>query len=242
MELSVIIPTYKETSRLNRTLAEILPYLKSRFKTFEIIVVDDPSAAGRYTRIEDRFYHGDRLRLLKQPKRLGKGAAVRRGCLEAAGDIVLFMDADHSTPIVELDKFLPYFKAECMVSGVRTYQDDESRWRRIIGLAAQLFLHLVLFSRAVVDSQCGFKAFSRGMVQKIFPLLRVNGGMVDAEIFFLVHKFDLTAFFEPVHWKNKPGTKISVLKCMINDPIEIFGILLRDLFGNYVLRKRPSPQ
>jgi dolichyl-phosphate beta-glucosyltransferase len=133
---------------------------------------------------------------------------------------------------------MPYFKSECLVSGVRTYQDDESRWRRIVGLCAQLFLHLVLFSRAVVDSQCGFKAFSRSMVKKIFPLLRVNGGMVDAEIFYLIHKFNLDAYFEPVHWKNKPGTRISVLKCMINDPIEVFGVLLRNFLGKYKLQKR----
>jgi len=88
-----------------------------------------------------------------------------------------------------------------------------------------------------VDSQCGFKAFRRSIVQKVFPLLRVKGGMIDAEIFYLMQKFNYPVYFKPVTWANKPGSKINILRCLINDPIDIFKVLLFDFMGAY---KRPE--
>jgi dolichyl-phosphate beta-glucosyltransferase len=235
MEISIVIPTYRETLRLQVTLLEILPYLEKKFSSFELIIVDDPDKDGNYTKLQAPFDQDPRITFYRQSQRLGKGAAVKRGCLLGQGEVILFMDADHSTPIIELERFMPHFNShnDCLVSGVRTYQEDESKWRRVLGLFTQLFLHIVVFKKAVVDSQCGFKAFSRSLVQKIFPLLRVKGGMIDAEIFFLMHKFNYPAFFEPVHWANKPDSKINILVCMINDPIEVIRIRINNFFGVY---------
>jgi len=144
MDISVIIPTYKETDRLNRTLKEISPYLENKFRSYEVIIVDDPDEQGNYTKLQPPYDKDQKIKFLRQHSRLGKGAAVRRGCLDGKGEIILFMDADHSTPIEELDQFLPQLndRVPCMVSGARTYQDDESKWRRVIGLAAMLiFAH-----------------------------------------------------------------------------------------------------
>ena len=55
-----------------------------------------------------------------------------------------------------------------MVVGVRTYQEDESRWRRVVGLSLQLLAHLIVFRKAVIDSQCGFKLFTRDAAARLF--------------------------------------------------------------------------
>jgi dolichyl-phosphate beta-glucosyltransferase len=238
--LSVVIPTYMESARLPRTFEEILPYLHSRFPSFEVIVVDDNSSDGtgdivrRYAQV-----HGN-IHLLTQPGRLGKGAAVRRGCMAARGQYILFMDADHSTPIQELDQFLPAISSStaAAVAGVRTYQEGESRARRIIGLLGQVLAHLIVFKKAVVDSQCGFKLFTAEAVTRVFPFARVNGGMLDVELFYLMHKFGVPCRFVPVSWKNKPGSRISILVCMIRDPLDMLRIRVRDLVGVY---KQPLP-
>lgn len=237
--LSVVIPTYKEAARLPQTLDEILPYLTSKFPEHEILVVDDnsPDATGQI--VEEYRSRYPQVRLITQFDKRGKGSAVRRGCLEARGNYVLFMDADHSTPITELDEFLPAIQAPgCgAVAGVRTYQEDESRARRIIGLLGQLLAHLLVFRKAVVDSQCGFKLFTRETVQRIFPLSRVDGGMVDVELFYLMHKFAVRCRFVPVIWANKPGSRINVLACIVRDPLDMLRIRIRDMLGLY---DRPS--
>lgn len=242
--LSIIIPTYKEATRLPRTLGEILPYLSENFPAYEILVVDDnsPDRTGEIVRDHAKRFPG--IRLITQPGKIGKGAAVRRGCLEAQGKYVLFMDADHSTPISELDEFFPVISSSgCgAIAGVRTYQEDESRGRRIIGLLGQLLAHLLVFRKAVVDSQCGFKLFTRDTVQQIFPLARVNGGMLDVELFYLMHKFGVNCRFIPVSWANKPGSRINILACILRDPFDMLRIRFRDFTGIYSRAIAPGAQ
>src|SRR3989442_12238610 len=121
--LSVVIPTFNESHRLPRTLDEIKPYLDANFPHHEVIVVDDGSADGTAELVEERAAHDwPSLKVLRQPRNLGKGAAVRRGCLTASGDFVLFMDADHAVPIYEIDRFIREIDRNgcSVVVGVRT--------------------------------------------------------------------------------------------------------------------------
>ena len=236
--LSVVIPTYNESHRLPQTLDEILPYLKARFPSSEVIVVDDNSPDGTAALMQQRAELDPILRVIVQPRRLGKGAAVRRGCMAAVGDVILFMDADHATPIHEFEGMLSLLQNRAVVVAVRTYQEDVSRRRRIIGIVGQLLAHLIVFKNAVVDSQCGFKLFSREAAARLFPFCRVNGGMLDVELFFLMQGMGIPYSYCPVHWKNKAGSRINVFRCMLFDPIDMLKIRLRGALGVYT---RPVP-
>jgi dolichyl-phosphate beta-glucosyltransferase len=234
--LSVVIPAYNESHRLPRTLNEIKDYLDRSFPHHEVIVVDDGSSDGTADLVDQRSLHDwPMLRVLRQPRNLGKGAAVRRGCLEASGDLVLFMDADHAVPIAEVERFIVDIQSNgCgIVAGVRTYQEQESKWRRIVGLSLQILAHLIVFRKAVVDSQCGFKLFRRDVAQKIFSLCRVNGGMIDVELFHLMHLNDMRCYFESVHWANKEGSRINFVRCMLLDPVDMLKIRAREYAGIY---------
>jgi len=235
IELSVILPTYNEMHRLPQTMREVLPYLEREHPNYELIVVDDNSPDGTAAWVKREFASNPRVKVLIQSGRIGKGAAVRRGCLAAQGELVLFMDADHATPISELDTIVPMFQQPEVkaVVGVRTYQENESKWRRILGLLAQLLAHLIVFQKAVVDSQCGFKICRRSIVQQIFPLLRVDGGMVDVELFFLLHKHNIPCRYQPVRWDNKDFSRINMLRCVVFDPLDMVKIRLRDMLGKY---------
>jgi dolichyl-phosphate beta-glucosyltransferase len=238
--LSVVIPTYNEAKRLPPTIDEIVPFLETHFTWFEIVVVDDNSPDGTIPYSQARAAADSRIRLLVQPRRLGKGAAVRRGCMEAKGELVLFMDADHATPIEEVLSFVQLAAAHNadVVAGVRTYQEGESKWRRILGMVAQIMSHLLVFEKPVFDSQCGFKLFTSSSVQKIMPLCRVDGGMIDVEIFSIIHRLGLICTYQPIRWFNKPGSRINILKCIIQDSLELVKIRLRRTAGIY---SRPIP-
>jgi dolichyl-phosphate beta-glucosyltransferase len=233
--LSVVIPTYKEARRLPATLRDVVSYLERRCEAFEVLVVDDNSPDGTGDIVRAYTARLPQVRLIVQPGRLGKGAALRRGCLAAAGENVLFMDADHATPIQEVEDFLPHLKGgkDGAVVGVRTYQEGESRARRIVGLLCQLLAHLIVFRKAVVDSQCGFKLFSRAAAQRLFSHARVNGGMIDVELFALMHRFDIPCRYVPVSWHNQDGSRVSFVVSAFRDPLDMLKIRLRDLLGIY---------
>ncbi|MDR3254846.1 MAG: glycosyltransferase [Synergistaceae bacterium] len=236
--LSVIIPTYKEAGRLPRTLNEILPYLRQNFDKFEILIVDDP--ANDNTADVTEALGISELKVIRQPFRMGKGAAVRRGLLAGQGDFLLFMDADHATPIEELGQMFHLLRTGnyTWASGVRTYQENEDYWRRLIGISLILLAHIIVFKKAVVDSQCGFKLFSRAACRELIPYCRVDGGMIDVEIFHLSHIRKQKCLYFPVHWENKDNSVISVWRCMLKDPLDMLKISLRSRFKIY---SKPLP-
>lgn len=233
--LSVVIPAFNETHRLPATLSEIRPFLERRFPRHEVVVVDDGSTDGLAARVEESARSWPTLRVLRQPRNLGKGAALRRGCLDARGDIVLFMDADHATPIDEMEAMVSILgeRGYGVVVGCRTYQENESRWRRILGLSLQILAHLIVFERAVMDSQCGFKLFTRDVCQTLFSRCRVDGGMIDVELYCLMHKLGIPCFYQPVHWNNKSGSRINMLRCMLFDPLDLLRVRMRRAAGLY---------
>ncbi len=235
----MVLPAYNESHRLPETLASIRPYLDAHFREYEVIVVDDGSADRTPAVVRDLQADWPNLVLLVQPHNQGKGAAVRRGCLAAAYDLVLFMDADLATPIEEIEGLMPHLErgSHGAVVGVRTYQEDESKWRRVLGLTLQMMAHLIVFEKAVVDSQCGFKCFTRNACREIFARSRIDGGMFDVELFFIMHRLGIPVYYEPVHWKNKPGSTINILRCMLFDPIDLIRIRVSGMLGRYGLAR-----
>src|SRR4030065_1246156 len=111
--ISIIIPAFNEEKRISASLKKLAFFVKNRKEGFEVIVVDDASTdgtskvAGSFSdKIPDLTVH----RLEKSPY-AGKGLAVNKGVLTAKGDIVIFTDADFSTPIEEIDKLLEKLNA-----------------------------------------------------------------------------------------------------------------------------------
>ena len=105
MRLSVIVPAFNEATRLPATLEAACAWLDTHVAgDYELLVVDDGSTDATADVVRAWTEKKPHIRLIEQPQNRGKGAAVRRGMLEAVGDVRLFMDADHSTHVGEVEK------------------------------------------------------------------------------------------------------------------------------------------
>jgi dolichyl-phosphate beta-glucosyltransferase len=214
--LSVVIPAFNEEGRIGPTLARLEAYLKSRPWTSEVIVVDDGSTDGTAAVAGESLRSSSAGRLIVLPKNLGKGAAVRRGVLEAGGRLVLFTDADLSTPIEEVEKLLPWIEQGFdIVIGSRALpgcdiQVRQKRLREWMGKTFNLLVRLFVI-RGIPDTQCGFKLFRSEAARDVFSRVRARGFGFDVEALYIARRLGLAVRQVPVIWCNSPESKVRLI-------------------------------
>jgi glycosyltransferase involved in cell wall biosynthesis len=225
---SIILPAYSESARIAATLDKILAYTSQRHWNVEVIVVNDGSTDGTADIVRQYAAQHAQLRLLENPGNRGKGYSVRNGMLHARGDILLFSDADLSSPIEEADKLFAAISQGADVAIGSRWLDPAMQiqkqplYRQLFGRIFNLALRLIL-NLQFKDTQCGFKAFTRRSAQTIFPLQKIERWGFDPEILYLARKFDFSVREVPVAWSHREGTRINPL----SDGIRMFGEMLR---------------
>jgi len=233
--LSVVIPTYNEEKRIGETLKKIIAYLSHRNYSSEMIVVDDASF-DQTAKIIENF--GEKIILLKNKERKGKGYSIRKGILSAGGDFILFSDADLSTPIEELEKLLFWLKKGYhLVIGSRALPDSEIPipqpfFRRLMGRLFSLLVKLLVV-RGFSDTQCGFKCFEKKTASFLFNQQRLSGFCFDVEILYLAKRFKKRAKEVPIRWLNSPASKISPIKHSFLMFLDLIRIRFYDWRGLY---------
>jgi dolichyl-phosphate beta-glucosyltransferase len=238
IKLSVIIPAYDEAGRIGPTLSRIHEYLAGTGLDHEIIVVDDGSQDQTREVVRRAASDIPTLRIIENGVNRGKGYSVKRGFLESSGELALFSDADLSTPIEELGRFLPEMeKGADAVIGSRALRDSDIIKRQPLHrmLMGKTFNKIVriLAVRGIVDTQCGFKLFRRAAFRPIFKAQRVERFAFDVELLFLADKKGLNVKELPVRWINSPLSKVHILRDSSRMLMDVIGIRLRYLAGGY---------
>ncbi len=239
MKLSVVIPAYNEEDRILGTLEDVESYLSSRDYESEIIVVDDGSKDGTYKIVEDfKIKSRVPINILKNGINRGKGYSVKRGMLNSKGEYALFMDADNSTEIIEIEKCWEFFKQSYdVIIGSRSLPESniliEQPWyRRLMGRIFNLFVQLVAI-KGFPDTQCGFKVFKRKTIEPIFKRQTIDRWGFDAEILFIAKKLGFKIGQIPVAWRDSSKSHINPLKDSFNMFMELLSIRIKDLMGKY---------
>lgn len=243
----MVIPAYNEERRLPQTLARVHEYLGAQPYPFEIVVVDDGSTDGTARAVEVFARDRPNVRLIKNDHR-GKGYTVRTGMLAAQGHIILFSDADLSTPIEDIEKLLPWFERGYDIvigsrEGVGAQRIKEPFYRHLMGRVFNLIVKL-LTVRGIEDTQCGFKAFRDDVAQDIFTRVqlygeharRVSNGMVtafDVEVLFIAKKAGYRIKEVPVQWRYGTETKVNPLKDSWRNFRDVVLVRWNDLRGRY---------
>jgi dolichyl-phosphate beta-glucosyltransferase len=240
---SIIIPAYEEGARIGSSLDKVLTYAARRGWNAEVIVVNDGSSDNTAEIVLGYAANHPMLRLVEHPDNRGKGYSVRNGMLHARGEVLLFSDADLSSPIEEASKlFAAIADGADLAIGSRWLQSElqtqrQPLYRQFFGRIFNLLLRLILGLK-FKDTQCGFKAFTRRAAQTIFPLQKIERWGFDPELLYLAKKFGFTVAEVPVAWAHREGTRINPLR----DGIRMLGEMLRirwnALSGKYAVVPR----
>lgn len=239
LSLSIVIPAYNEAERIEQTLETVRNYLRCRSLRAEVLVVNDGSRDRTGPLVAACASQWSDLRLVDNPRNLGKGFSVRNGALEARGQVVLITDADLSAPIDELPKLV-----DPILGGHRDLTlGSRALDRSLIGVhqsafreyAGRLFNGLVqlLTGLPFRDTQCGFKAFRREPMLPVLARQRIAGFGFDPEILFLARTRGLRLEEIPVRWSHAEGTKVRLLRDGVKMILGLLLIRWNQLTGKY---------
>lgn len=230
-EISIIIPCHKEVEVIETNVLTVNAYLRGLFDRHEIIVVTDGSPDGTADVIDTLVKSRSDIPLthIRFTENRGKGAAVKAGVLVSRFDTVLFMDADLTIPVEELDEFMSALGQSDIVIASRLAPgakfDEPIPWYRVLmARGFHLLQILILGNFEFSDTQCGFKLFRRNAAIDIFKRITVKRFAFDAELLFLAKHYNYRVAILPVIVRKDPrDTNVRIVR----DPIEMFFSLLR---------------
>jgi glycosyltransferase involved in cell wall biosynthesis len=236
--LSIVIPAYNESARIEATLERVLDCVETRGWDAEVIVVDDGSSDDTVAILQRWMADQKRLHLVKNPGNRGKGYAVRNGLLQARGNIVMFTDADLSSPMEEAERLMEAIDSGADVAIGSRWLDKQKQtvhqplYRRFFGRCFNGVTRRVV-GLPFKDTQCGFKAFRRDAAQTIFRLQTIERWGFDPEILFIAQKLKYKIVEVPVTWGHDERSRISYLKDGMKMLEEMGQIRANSLRGRY---------
>jgi dolichyl-phosphate beta-glucosyltransferase len=239
---SIVIPAFNESARIPATLQSVVACVRERGWDAEVIVVNDGSTDATAEVVRAFARHAPEVRMIENPGNRGKGYSVRTGLLQALGEVVMFTDADLSSPIEEADRlFAAIGNGADIAIGSRWLETSRQThrqplYRQFFGRCFNAVTRAVMGLR-FADTQCGFKAFTRAAAQTVFPLQTIERWGFDPEILFIALKCGFNIVEVPVSWAHDKRTRMSYLKDgakMLEEIAIIRWNALRGRYGKHI--------
>jgi dolichyl-phosphate beta-glucosyltransferase len=216
--ISVIIPVYNEAEEITTIVPRVREAMDARGGEWEIIVVDNASTDDTVERLTP-FLEDPRIRLLRNERNRGKGYSVRRGMLDARGDLRLMCDADCASSLVSLPLLEARIGACDIVAGARNASDSQvERYQPLRRRAASLgfiFLCRRVMGEPLRDVFCGFKLFTATAAEDVFSRTHIEGWAFDAEVLALARALGYVVEPCGITWKHRPGSRLSIVHVIV---------------------------
>ncbi len=232
-KVTIIIPLYNEEKRLPKFLPLLLSdtkkYLLPKYP-YEIIFVNDGSSDKTASKISNvKHQIPNIIKLIGYKKNQGKGYAIKKGVEKAQGEYIFFTDIDLSVDLAHLKNALKILEqgADAVIASRRLPESQilihQNKIRETLG---QIYRNLTrsILSLDVTDITCGFKGFKKRVARKIFSLLVCRRWSFDAELIYLLKKFNYKLREIPVKWKNNSDTKVRLTSDIVFSFIEVLKI------------------
>jgi glycosyltransferase involved in cell wall biosynthesis len=209
--ISIILPCLNESA----TLPGIVEELESRFPDAEIVVVDDGSTPP--------VPPIGKAKIVRHPKTIGNGAAVKTGVRNAGGDILVFMDADGQHDPADIPQLLQGFEHGFdMVVGARDPDTHASKARRYANLAFNK-LASIMTGFQIRDLTSGFRA-ARARPFRNFLYLLPNGFSYPTTSTMAFFRCGYSVDYIPIRASKREGqSKIKIVK----DGVRFLVLILR---------------
>ncbi|TAN34319.1 glycosyltransferase family 2 protein [bacterium] len=189
MDLSVIVPAYREGPRIHKNLLRLLAELDQLGVSYEVIVVSDGNTDNTSSEVER--LGSPQVKVLSYAINKGKGYALGYGVGRSIGRLVTFIDADMELDPRDIRSFIDLMQeheADIVIGSKRHPLSKVAypAFRRLESVVYQLLIR-VIFNLNVRDTQTGHKLFRREVLADVLPLLAVKRFAFDLELLVVAH-------------------------------------------------------
>jgi glycosyltransferase involved in cell wall biosynthesis len=189
VELSVIVPAYREGRRIHDNLRRLVGELDQLNVPYEVVVVSDGNTDA--TVREAERLGSLAVRVFHYPMNSGKGFALSFGVDQSSGNLVTFIDADMELDPANIRGFIELMETNGCDAVIGSKRHPMSRvaypkFRRLQSAAYQLLVRL-LFNLNIRDTQTGLKLFRRQVLAEALPLLAIKRFAFDLELLVVAH-------------------------------------------------------
>jgi len=210
--VSVIVPVYNEEKVLRRNIISLGKTLDKLLPDFEIIISEDGSTDR--THEIAKTLASEKVRVLHNDKRLGKGASIKNASEHARGNIIMFMDADLASHPSHVRQLVGLFSSgAAIVIGSRYLKGSKTKRTRIRHFASKSFNFLArtLLGSKLTDHQCGFKAFRKDLVLPLINEIEDEKWFWDTELLVRAQRSGLKVVEIPIEWNEEADSKFRLL-------------------------------
>jgi dolichyl-phosphate beta-glucosyltransferase len=216
--LSVVVPAYNEEAAIADTVRALRDWLEAYGEPWEILVVDNASE-DRTAAVVEELADGERVRLLRNERNRGKGYSMRRGMLEAAGELRLHCDADCATSLPSLPRMLELVEEYDVVVGSRLAEGAQvgrrqRLRRRVAGRSFQQLCRLVL-REPTSDLYCGFKLWRARAAADAYSRTRLEGWTFDAEVLAMARALGYSIRETGIVWTDREGSRVRMGRILV---------------------------
>ena len=232
---SLVLPTYNPGPVLDHTWRQIVDFLKTSPRRWEVLFVCDGCRDGSDQRLAELTAKTDLpIRVLRSPSNRGKGHAVRRGLLRARGDFRIFTDVDLAYPLEMVEAMADQLAdGHNIVVASRAHEESDVRHRAGLDryLRRRKFQSAVFSAVARTllgfrsrDPQAGLKGFSAQAVRTILPYVKCQGFGFDCELLVAARYFGISVLEMPVrvvYENTNTTTHLTSASAMLNELLAI---------------------
>ncbi|MFH1856842.1 MAG: glycosyltransferase [Candidatus Omnitrophota bacterium] len=192
-KVTIIMPAYNESSHIITSIQETVDTFEQFGCDYEIIVMDDGSSDDTYEKARNFAAEHLKVCVKKNQTNFGKGRALKKAFRHAAGEYVVFLDADldlHPKQVEDLFEVMRREDADVVI-GSKRHPKSKVNYplqRKIVSSGYYYFIR-ALFGLPLKDTQTGIKLFKRKVLRDIFPKVLIKRYAFDLELLVIAHHF-----------------------------------------------------
>jgi glycosyltransferase involved in cell wall biosynthesis len=240
IDLSIVIPVLREEKRITKCIRESQRYFKRcpLIRNYELIFVADRSGDRTIDIIREEAAKDKLIRLIVNETQEQKGGSVQKGLVSANYDTKLYYDADLSTPLSEVERFLKIRDQYDLLIASRGMKESivEKKWHKMAISYAFSLLKWAMFGLTYKDTQCGFKMFNKSC-DAILERQRIKSGIWDVELLLAAKKNGFRIIEIPVKWDDHPSTNLPFSRLLKNVIEDMPRIKINQLSGQYTIER-----